>query len=101
MAAARWSANPQSNNIQLNFCKFAGLAEMLDRYYGNSRCYVIVLTAPEIKGQFLWKSLQTKYLSRALFRLLTLCISISYFIATVYKYIVENVLYLCVKISPC
>lgn len=28
MAAARWSANPQSNNIQLNFCKFAVLAEM-------------------------------------------------------------------------
>jgi len=27
MAAARWSANPQSNNIQLNFSRFAGIVE--------------------------------------------------------------------------
>lgn len=88
MAGARSSANPQSNNIQLNFCKFAVLVEMagsllweFEVLRDSLNCVWNQRTA-SIHGRIL-----VDHIICMLLCLITSCISISYFIALMYKYV--------------
>lgn len=84
MAAARWSANPQSNNIQLNFCKFAVLAEMAGSLLWEFGVLCDSLNCVwNQRTASMHMEVLTDYITRALLRLLTWCISTSHFITAI------------------
>lgn len=88
MAAARSSANPQSNNIQLNFGKFVVLAEMVGSLLWE---FEVLRDSPNCvwnqRTVSIHRRILVDHITCMLLCLITSCISLSYFIAMMCKYV--------------